>query len=175
MQVIAVVGTKKSGKTTTTETLIKELTERGYKVAAVKHIPEPDFTIDTAGKDTWKFAKAGAKIIISVATKEIATIEKVTTKSISLETLLEKCRGNDVVLIEGLKKLTALKKNIPKIVVAKSMKEAVSALETFKPVLAFSGPCSTENLGFEVPYADVLKNPQKLADIVEKTILKNRC
>jgi molybdopterin-guanine dinucleotide biosynthesis protein B len=172
MQVIAVVGTKKSGKTTTTENLIKELAKRGYKVAAIKHIPEPNFTIDTAGKDTWKFAKAGAKTIISVAANEITTIEKVATESVSLKTLLKKCRGNDVVLIEGLKKLVALKKNIPKIVVAKSMKEAVNALETFKPVAAFSGPYSTETLGFEAPYADGLKSPQKLADIVEKTILK---
>ncbi len=172
MQVIAVVGSKKSGKTTTTESLIKELAQRGYKVAAIKHISEPDFTIDTAGKDSWKFAKAGAKTIISIATNEIATIEKVTTESLSLKTLLKKCRSNDVVLIEGLKKLVALEKNIPKIVAVKSMKEAVNALETFKPVLAFSGPYSTETLGFETPYADGLKNPQKLADIVETTILK---
>ena len=105
MQVVAVVGSKKSGKTTTTENLIKELAERGYKVAAIKHISEPDFTIDNARKDTWKFAKAGARTIISVAANEIATIEKVTTESFSLEILLKKCRGNDVVFIEGFKKL----------------------------------------------------------------------
>jgi molybdopterin-guanine dinucleotide biosynthesis protein B len=172
MQVIAVIGSKKSGKTTTTENLIKELTERGYKVAAIKHIPEPDFTIDTPGKDTWRYTQAGAKTVISVAANEIATIEKVTTKSVSLKTLLKKCRGNDIVLIEGLKKLVALKKNIPKIVVVKSIQEAENALETFKPVLAFSGAYSAETLGFEVPYADGLKNPKKLADIVEKAILK---
>ena len=54
--VIAVVGIKSSGKTTTIEALTKELTKRGYKIAVVKHIPEPDFTIDTVGKDTWRFA-----------------------------------------------------------------------------------------------------------------------
>ena len=120
MQVIAVVGSRKSGKTTTTENLIKELTKRGYKVAAIKHISKPDFTIDTAGKDTWKFAKAGANTIISVAATEIATIEKVNTESVSLETLLKKCKGNDVVFVEGLKKLVALKKKVPKIVAVKS-------------------------------------------------------
>ena len=172
MQVIAVVGTKKSGKTTTTENLIRELTKRGYKVAAIKHINEPDFTIDTPRKDTWKFAKAGAKTIISMAANEIATIEKVTTESVSLKTLLKKCRGNNVVFIEGLKKLVALKKDIPKIVVTKSKNEAIDALKKFKPVLAFSGPYSTENLGLEAPYADGMKNPKKLADIVEKAILK---
>ena len=172
MQVIAVVGSKKSGKTTTIENLIKELTERGYKVATIKHIPEPDFTIDTPGKDTWKFAKAGAKTIISVAANEITTIEKGTTKSVPLEKLLKKCRGNDIVFIESFKKLVALKKNIPKIVITKSKKEAIDALETFKPILAFSGPYSTEALGLAVPYADGLKNPQKLASIIEKAMLK---
>jgi len=172
MQIVAVVGSKKSGKTTTTENLIKELTERGYKVAAIKHISEPDFTIDTARKDTWKFAKAGAETIISVAANEIATIEKGTTENLSLDRLLKKCRDNDVVLIEGLKKLVALNSNIPKIVVAKSKREAVNALETFKPVLAFSGLYSTETFSSEAPYADGLKNPKKLADIVEKAILK---
>jgi molybdopterin-guanine dinucleotide biosynthesis protein B len=170
MQVISVVGSKKSGKTTTTENLIKELTKKGYKVAAIKHISEPDFTIDTPGKDTWRYAQAGAKTIISVATNEIATIEKTTKENFSLEKLLKKCRGNDVVLIEGLKKLLASKKKVPKIVIVKSKSEAINALVTFRPVLAFSGPYSTENLNSEVPYADGLKNPQKLADIIEKTI-----
>jgi molybdopterin-guanine dinucleotide biosynthesis protein B len=172
MQVITVVGSKKSGKTTTIENLIRELTKRGYKVAAIKHVSEPDFTIDTAEKDTWKFAKAGAKTIISVAANEIATIEKASTENLPLETLLKKCKGNNVVFIEGLKKRVAKKKTVPKIVVVKSMKEAVNAMESFKPVLAFSGPYSTESLGFEIPYADALKNPEKLANIVEEKLLK---
>lgn len=166
------VGSKKSGKTTTIESLIKELTKRGYKVSAIKHVSEPDFTIDTARKDTWKFAQSGAKTIISVATNEIATIEKVPFESLSLEKLLKKCRGNHIVFIEGLKKLVAPKKNVSKIVVVKSVKEAMSALESFKPILAFSGPYSTETLGFEIPYADALKNPRKLADIIENKLLK---
>jgi molybdopterin-guanine dinucleotide biosynthesis protein B len=172
MRVIAVVGSKKSGKTTTIENLTIELTKRGYKVAAIKHVSEPDFTIDTARKDTWKFAQSGAKTIISVATNEIATIEKIPLESVTLETLLKKCRGNDVVFVEGLKKLVSTKKNVSKIVVAKSMKEAMNASETFKPILAFSGPYSTEALGFEIPYADALKNPEKLADIIEDELLK---
>lgn len=172
MQVIAVVGTKKSGKTTTIENLIKELTQRGYKVAAIKHIPEPHFTIDTPGKDTWRYAQAGAKTIISIAANETATIEKTPIENISLKTLLKKCRNNDIVLIESFKKLATSKKNIPKIVVTKSKKEATNAIATFKPILAFSGPYNTETLSFKTPYADALKNPQKLADTIEKTILK---
>jgi molybdopterin-guanine dinucleotide biosynthesis protein B len=171
-RVIAVVGSKKSGKTTTIERTIQQLTRRGYKIAAIKHVSEPDFTIDTARKDTWKFALSGAETIISVAANEIATIEKVPLKSLSLETLLKKCRGKDVVFVEGLKKLVATRRSIPKIVVVKSMKEAKNALESFRPILAFSGPYSTEAMISEFPYADALRNPEKLADIIEDKLLK---
>ena len=171
MQVIAVVGTKKSGKTTTTEKLITELTKRGYKVAAIKHIPEPDFTIDTPGKDTWRYAQAGAKTVISVATKETATIEKTTTIP-TVETLLKQCTGNDVVFIEGLKKQVAQNQAIPKIAVVKTKIEAENALKIYKPILAFTGLCNTEKLGLKRPYANALTNPQKLTNIIENAILK---
>ncbi|MDQ7032752.1 MAG: molybdopterin-guanine dinucleotide biosynthesis protein MobB, partial [Desulfonauticus sp.] len=72
MKVIAVLGRKSSGKTTTIEVLTKELVKKGYKIAAIKHIPEKNFTIDTEGKDTWRFAQSGATKIISIASKEIA-------------------------------------------------------------------------------------------------------
>jgi molybdopterin-guanine dinucleotide biosynthesis protein B len=171
MQVVAVVGTKKSGKTTTIENLTKELTKRGYKVAAIKHIPEPDFTIDTPRKDTWRYAQAGAKTIISAATNETTTIEK-TTINPSLETLLKKCTDNDVVFIEGLKKIVAQNKKIPKIVVVKTKTEAENALKTYKPIIAFSGPYNTTTHYPKTPYANALTNPQKLTDTIEKATLK---
>jgi molybdopterin-guanine dinucleotide biosynthesis protein MobB len=172
MRVIAVVGSKRSGKTTTIERMIRELTQRGYRVAAVKHVSEPGFTMDTSRKDTWRFAQAGAETVISVAAGEIATIEKIPLKNPSLETLLKKCEGKDIVFVEGLKELVAKKKSIMKIVVVKSLKEAANALERFRPILAFSGPYSTEASVSEFPYADALKNPEKLADIIEEKLLK---
>jgi molybdopterin-guanine dinucleotide biosynthesis protein B len=169
--VIAVVGSKSSGKTTTIEALTKELTGRGYKIAVVKHIPEPDFTIDTAGKDTWRFALSGAKTIISVASDEIATIEKVKAKDFPLKEILQKCKGHDIVFLEGFKKFVAGKKHIAKIVVVGSAKEVSEATKNFKPILAFTGPYSAEKLNLKIPYVDVLKNPEKIADIVEKAVL----
>ena len=170
--VVAVVGTKKSGKTTTIENLIRELTRRGYKVAVIKHVPEPDHTIDTPRKDTWRYAQAGAKTIVSAAASEIATIEKIPLEDVKLETLIKRCKGNDIVFIEGLKKKVARRKSIPKIVVTKTMDEAVNAVEAYKPILAFSGSYSTKNLNFETPYANALEKPEQLADIVETKLLK---
>jgi molybdopterin-guanine dinucleotide biosynthesis protein B len=170
--VIAVVGSKSSGKTTTIEVLTRELTKRGYKVAAVKHIPEQNFTIDMKGKDTWRFAQSGAKTIVSIASNEIATIEKTKAKSFSLEDILRKCKGNDIIFVEGFRRLLGKDKNVPKIVTVKSHEDALEALKTFKPILAFTGPYSTENLNSNVPYIDVLKDQEKIVDMVEKIIRK---
>ena len=169
-KVIAVVGGKKVGKTTTTEKLITELTQRGFKVAAVKHVSETDFTIDTPGKDTWRYAQAGAKTILVISPNEIATIEKTNTENTPLNALVERCRHNDIVFIEGLKKQVATNKTIPKIVVTTSQEQAENALKTYKPILAFSGPYNTETLNTRIPYADATKNPEKLANIIETTL-----
>ena len=167
---IAVLGSQNSGKTTTIEALTKELTKRGYKVAAVKHVPEPDFTMDTEGKDTWRFGQSGAKTVMSIAAHEIATLEKTDTESISLKEILRRCEGNDVVLVEGFRKLVSNDRRICKIVAVKSAEEAQEAMKNFRGILAFSGPYSTEGMKLKIPYVDVLRNPEKIADITEKVL-----
>ncbi|MEM3578008.1 MAG: molybdopterin-guanine dinucleotide biosynthesis protein B [Candidatus Bathyarchaeia archaeon] len=169
--VIAIIGSKSSGKTTTIEALTRELTKRGYKVAAVKHIPEPNFTMDTVGKDTWRFAKAGAKTIISVTSNEIATIEK-TEGNFTLDEILQKCRKHNFVLIEGFRNLVSKNSAVPKIVTVKSAEEVLEAQRIFNPIIAFTGPYSPKNLKLEIPYIDVLKNPEKIADIAEAAAKK---
>ena len=169
--VIAVVGGKSSGKTTTIEALTRELTKRGYKIAVIKHIPEPDFTIDTAEKDTWRFAQSGAKTIISIASNEIATIEKIKANNFSLKKILQKCRGHDIVFLEGFKQFISREKSIHKIVVVTSAREASEASKNFEPILAFTGPYSAEKLNLKIPYVNVLKSPERIADIVEKVLL----
>ena len=171
-KVIAIVGAKKVGKTTTTENLIAELTNRGYKVAAIKHISEPDWTIDTPGKDTYRFAQKGAKTIIAIAATEITTIEKTRTEKISLNELMKKAKGHDIILTEGLKREVAKKTSIPKIVVVTTREEAENALKTYRPIFAFSGPYNTQNMNCEIPYVNAQKEPEKLAALIEKEIIK---
>ncbi|MEM3617039.1 MAG: molybdopterin-guanine dinucleotide biosynthesis protein B [Candidatus Bathyarchaeia archaeon] len=172
--VIAVLGSKESGKTATIEALTRELTSRGYKVAAVKHIPERDFTIDTKGKDTWRFAVAGAKTVVCVSPKEIATIEKGDINDLSLKAIVEKCRGSDIILIEGFRKILGKNPNVPKIVAVKSEEEVDEALKAFKPIIAFTGPYSAMEKDLPTPYFDVLKEQAKLVELVEKIIREKR-
>jgi molybdopterin-guanine dinucleotide biosynthesis protein B len=172
--VVAVVGAKKSGKTTTIEHLTRELTRRGYRVAVAKHIPEPNFTIDKEGKDTWRYARAGAETVIAVSNGEIATIEKVEARKLSLNAILSKCRGLDVVFLEGFTGLVAKDRNVNKIVVAKSPPDIAEAVKTFEPIMVFTGPYAPERRASltEIPYVDVLKNQRLIADLVEELIKK---
>jgi molybdopterin-guanine dinucleotide biosynthesis protein B len=169
---IAVVGGKKSGKTTTIELMVKELSNRGYQIVAAKHIPEPNFTIDTKGKDTWKYVQAGAKTVIAVSSDEIATVERVSTKDVKLEEIMKKCRNQDVVFLEGFRELVAKDKHICKVAVVNSPEDFAEAVDAYEPILAFTGTYSTEEACPEIPYVDVLKDPKKLADIIEKGIKK---
>jgi molybdopterin-guanine dinucleotide biosynthesis protein B len=168
--IIAVVGAKKSGKTAAIEALTRELTKRGYKVAAIKHISEKDFSIDTKGKDTWRFARAGAKTIVAVSSSEVATIERINGDNVPLREILQRCRSSDVILLEGFRKSVAGNKHVLKIATVKSASEASEAVNSLGPILAFVGPFSTERLDLKVPYVDALRDSRKLADIVEDSL-----
>jgi molybdopterin-guanine dinucleotide biosynthesis protein B len=170
--VIAVVGGKKSGKTTTIEVLTRELVNRGYRVATVKHIPEPNFTIDKERKDTWRYAHSGAQTVIAASADEIATIEKVHGKNFSLEEILRRSRGSDIVFLEGFRQLVAKARGIYKIVVVKSADDVAEAVETFEPILVFTGPYAPERLGMKGPYFDIFKDAKKIADLIEKLVIK---
>jgi molybdopterin-guanine dinucleotide biosynthesis protein B len=170
--VIAVVGGKKSGKTTTIELLTKELTKRGYKIAAVKHIPEPNFTIDREGKDTWRYAQAGATTVVGVSADEIATIEKTRQNDLTLKSIMQKCRGNDLVFLEGFRELVANDEKIHKILVVNSAEEGMHDLKAFRSIIALTGPLQPRLGRLHIPYVDVCKNVKKLADLIEKTVMK---
>ena len=62
-KLVAVVGGKHSGKTTIIEHLIAELKRRGYHVGAVKEMVRIP-TLDTPAKETDRYTKAGAEIIV---------------------------------------------------------------------------------------------------------------
>lgn len=171
MPIIAVVGGRRSGKTTTVEALVRGLTVKGYRVATAKHIPEADFTMDTKGKDTWRHAQAGAKTILSVAPNELTIIKKVDTTEYDLSALVEQCEKEaDILILEGFRKLVAKNLTIPKIVTVKTVKEASETSKYFKPILAFAGSAKVEAGGLKIPKIDVLKEPQKLVEIVDKRV-----
>ncbi len=101
MKVIAVVGGRKSGKTTLIEGLVRELSRLGYRVAVLKHIHHDDFEFDVPGKDTWRAARAGAIAVVGASgSKSFIELRG----SIGLRALLravEELAGPELALLEG--------------------------------------------------------------------------
>jgi len=169
--IVAVVGGSNSGKTTAVEAIIKGLTKKGYNVASAKHIPEPKFTIDTEGKDTWSHAKAGASTVLSVAPNELTTIKKVDTKKYTLDQIVAEFPDEvDVIILEGFKSLVEQDMTIPKIVATKTVTETSEALERYKNILAFIGHIPEQKVETEIPFVDALKEPEKLVDLVHNNV-----
>jgi molybdopterin-guanine dinucleotide biosynthesis protein B len=172
MPIVAVVGSRKSGKTTAIEALVKGLTSKGYRVATVKHISKPDFTIDTKGKDTWRHTKAGAVVTLSIAPNELAFIKKVDTTKYELAEIVKHCEDEaDIIILEGFRDLVAQNPLIPKIVAVKNREEAKETSEYFKPIIALVGAISAKPKELRIPYVDdALREPEKLVEIVENKV-----
>ncbi len=73
MKVIAVSGTKNTGKTTLVTKIITELTGRGFRVGTIKHTHH---TFDLEGKDTWKHREAGAEIVVGSGDETFLTVNE---------------------------------------------------------------------------------------------------
>ncbi|HEX7627298.1 MAG TPA: molybdopterin-guanine dinucleotide biosynthesis protein B [Candidatus Methanoperedens sp.] len=73
--VICIVGSSKTGKTRLMEELIQELKIRGLRVGALKYHKHGDFEMDIEGKDTWKYALAGADTVAITSSVKFAVIK----------------------------------------------------------------------------------------------------
>ena len=100
MKIIAVAGTKNTGKTTLVTLLVSEMVKRGFKVGTVKHT---HVKLDVHGKDTWKHRDAGAEIVVGAGGEETFFI---INRNMGLEELLNKteqlCKI-DFLVLEGYK------------------------------------------------------------------------
>jgi len=88
-----------TGKTTLIERVVRVLKEKGLRVAVIKHDGHR-FEIDHEGKDSWRFAKAGADVTIISSAEQTALVER---RPLSLEQVLAKVRDVDLILVEGYK------------------------------------------------------------------------
>ena len=86
-----------TGKTTYLEGLIAALKARGARVAAVKHDAHR-FALDREGKDSWRFARAGADVVAIADGEKCAVMDY---RPRSLADILAQLRDVDLVLVEG--------------------------------------------------------------------------
>ena len=173
---VHVVGRSGSGKTTTVVYLTEHLTALGFRVGVVKHVHQEGFTFDTRGKNTWKHAEAGARIVIGVAPNELAIFKR-TSGETPFEHLFETFRREnlDLILVEGFSRAPSTK-NSYKIVTARNTGELRQVLARNRPpILAITGPIasSTATRTFRnkpAPFLDLAKEGPSLTSIIRKLL-----
>jgi molybdopterin-guanine dinucleotide biosynthesis protein B len=93
--VFQVLGQKDSGKTSVIERVVSKAKEKGLKVAVVK---KSHHVVDPEGKDTWRFRKSGADMVLFYGSDDVTSV-LISGSPTSILRLLP-C---DLVLVEGFK------------------------------------------------------------------------
>lgn len=108
---IAIVGYSNSGKTRVAATLVRILSERGYRIVAVKHCHH-GHQIDPSNKDSTRLLAAGATQVIASSPRQITSIRRV-DGDLALEQLTALLDTEyDLVVAEGFKN-----SSVPKVLV----------------------------------------------------------
>jgi len=71
--ILSIVGKSDVGKTTLLEKVVRELTNRGRRIATVKHDTH-GFDIDHKGKDSWRHKQAGAVMTVISSPAKLALV-----------------------------------------------------------------------------------------------------
>lgn len=101
--ILSIVGKTNSGKTTLLEKLIPALSQRGYRIGALKHDAHR-FEIDHEGKDSWRLTAAGAVTTVIASSQKIGMVRMI-NEEIPLDELARTYFPDvDLVLTEGYKR-----------------------------------------------------------------------
>lgn len=111
-RIVAFSGLSNSGKTTLIEKLVLKVKESGKRAFVIKHDPKDKAQVDTEGKDSDKFFKAGADVALCSPKKTTLFLQD----SVEIAHFVERFLDWDYVFIEGLREL-----DFPRIVVARDV------------------------------------------------------
>lgn len=178
--VVAAVGVSGSGKTVTLEYLISQLSREGFKIGSIKHVHHMGFTMDREGTNTWRYAKAGSKVIVAISPEEIDIIKKTQMALNDLDSIIALLENEnlDIVFIEGFHSLIAKRQDIPKIVTAKDENGLDQTLEgTADPIIAIAGVVAENIAGKayrDIPIIKIPEEGQKLVDLIKNHLASRK-
>jgi molybdopterin-guanine dinucleotide biosynthesis protein len=159
--VVSFIGKKKSGKTTVLLGVVKELRDRGYRVAVLKHDTH-GFDIDIPGTDSYRFKELGAEVV-GVSSPWSYVWQVKTEAEPSLGELIRQIREPvDLVITEGFKQQDA-----PKIEVSRRARSE-TLVSTPDELIGITSDQRFPD--YLVPQFD-LGDSKALADLVEERIL----
>lgn len=159
--VVSFIGKKKSGKTTVLLGVIKELRDRGHRIAILKHDTH-GFDIDIPGTDSYRFKELGAEVV-GVSSPWTYVWQVRTEEEPPLGELIRQIREPvDLVITEGFKQQDA-----PKIEVSRRGRSETLVSTPDELIGITSDQRFPE---YPVPQMD-LDDFKGLADLVEERIL----
>jgi molybdopterin-guanine dinucleotide biosynthesis protein B len=160
MRVFSVFGITQSGKTTTIESIIRELRKRRYSVGSVKEIHFEKFAIDKEGTNTYRHRMAGSELVTARGYKETDILFQ---RMLSMDEIL-RFYHHDFVVLEGVTDC-----NVPKIVTAHNTAEVDERLDD--TVFAISGRIANDLKEYRgIPVINPMEDTERLVDLVEQKV-----
>jgi molybdopterin-guanine dinucleotide biosynthesis adapter protein len=161
--IIGIAGWKKSGKTTLAERLIAEFTQRGFKVATVKHAHH-NFQIDDAETDSARHRRAGASQVAIVSRGRWALVKELDGEpEPDLAEVVAWLVPCDLIIVEGYKSAP-----IPKIEARRCEARGQEPLADNDPsVIAIAADHAADGRGRPVFSLDDIVG---LADFIAKSV-----
>ncbi len=136
--------------------------------------------MDKEGTNTWRYAKAGAKVIVAISPEEVDFIKKTKIALRDLDEIIALLKHEklDVVFIEGFHSLIAKRQDIPKIITAKDQNGLEQTLVgTVSPIIAIAGVVAKNTINpnyNNIPIIKVPEDGQKLIELVKEHLAKNK-
>lgn len=162
MRIFSVIGITQSGKTTSVEKLIRELTRRRFRIGSIKEIHNEAFAIDREGSNTHRHKGAGSSLVTARGYFET---DLLFPEALSLERILS-YYDQDFVVMEGVSDTCA-----PKIITAHTTDEVDERLDG--TVFAISGVLANEITEYRgIPVINATTQIQLLADLVEEKVFR---
>ena len=150
---VAFTGPSGSGKTTLVEKVAKVLIEN-KKVAIIKNDPKDKAIFDVEGKDSDKFSKTGAEVVVTSPTRTtyFSKREK------SLNEIVSMINDFDILLVEGLKTLP-----LPRIAIFRNKID--ESYFSCSEAIAIDDSIDIEN--YEIPKEIQILNLNNTTEIIE--------
>jgi len=165
MRIFSVIGVSLSGKTTTVEAVIRELTARGYRVGSVKEIHFEQFAMDIPGSNTTRHREAGSLLVTARGYYETDILFQ---RKLGMAEILAHY-DHDFVALEGVADIPA-----PTIICGHNEEEVRERLTANAFAVSGRVAAGRDRL-FGLPAVSALEDPVALTDLVEAWSAEWRC
>ncbi|MEM0117677.1 MAG: molybdopterin-guanine dinucleotide biosynthesis protein MobB [Conexivisphaerales archaeon] len=159
-------GFKGGGKTTALTALSAYLTSKGKKIASIKNARKGN--VEITKKDSWLHFLSGANPAVLISPDLLIIHEKVTENTLDQLLAYFEEKGLDYLLVEGLYKELAGRKDLVTVVCAKNERELDELLSLHQDARVITGMFSSK--GFRdykgIPVYDIKKDVPKIAQLI---------